>query len=95
MGPVWHGGNKKEPQLLSNCYKNSLQVAVDNGIRSVAFPSVSTGVYHFPVDQAAEIALRTVSDFVTGHPDKIDEVVWVLFDPKTKAAYDNAIENYK
>ena len=95
VGPVWHGGNKKEPQLLSNCYKNSLQVAVDNGIRSVAFPSVSTGVYHFPVDQAAEIALRTVSDFVIGHPDKIDEVVWVLFDPKTKAAYDNAIENYK
>ena len=60
VGPIWGGGNRNEPQLLANCYRNSLQVAVDNGIRTVAFPSISTGVYHFPVEEAAQIAIKTV-----------------------------------
>ena len=91
VGPVWHGGRNHEPELLANCYRNSLQVAVDHGIRSVAFPSISTGVYSYPVDQAAEIAVRTVMDFVKVHPEQLDEVVWVLFDARTKAAYDRAL----
>lgn len=91
VGPVWHGGKYNEPQLLANCYRNSLKVAVENGIRTVAFPSISTGVYSYPVDQAADIAVHAVSGFVAEHPGQIDEVVWVLFDGRTKAAYDEAL----
>lgn len=91
VGPVWHGGNHNEPQLLANCYKNSLQTAVDHGIRSVAFPSISTGVYSYPVDQAAEIAVRTVCDFVENNSGSFDEIIWVLFDSRTKSAYDKAL----
>ena len=92
VGPIWRGGSRHEPELLANCYRNSLQTAVDHGIRSIAFPSISTGVYSYPVDQAAEIAVRTVREFVREHPDTIDEVVWVLFDARTKAVYDRAVE---
>ena len=94
VGPIWRGGNRNEPQLLANCYRNSLQAAVDHGIRSVAFPSISTGVYSYPLEQAAEIAVHTVHDFLKGHPDALDEVVWVLFDAGTKAAYDRVLEDF-
>lgn len=87
VGPVWHGGDRNEPALLASCYRRSLEVAVDNGVRSVAFPSISTGVYHFPLDQAAEIATATVRAFVEEHPDALDLVEWVLFDDRTYAAY--------
>src|SRR6056297_3931858 len=62
VGPVWHGGNNQEPDLLANCYKNSLRLAIDHQIRTIAFPNISTGVYGFPKNKAAEIALKTVSD---------------------------------
>ena len=62
-GPIWRGGNKGEPELLANCYRNSLKLAYENGIRSIAFPSISTGVYRFPVDEAAKIAVREISAF--------------------------------
>ena len=91
VGPIWNGGNHNEAQLLANCYKNSLQIAVDRGIRSIAFPSISTGVYSYPLNQAANIAVNTVHVFLKDHPDSIDEVMWVLFDSETKAAYDNAL----
>lgn len=92
VGPIWHGGDHNEPELLANCYKNSLQLAMDHGIRSIAFPSISTGIYSYPLDQAADIAVHTASEFVAAHPDAIDEIIWVLFDPRTKAAYDRALE---
>lgn len=63
VGPVWHGGNHGEPGLLENAYRNSLQCAADNGIKTLAFPSISTGVYRYPVEQAASIAVKTVRDF--------------------------------
>ena len=91
VGPIWRGGNYHEAQLLANCYKNSLQLAVDRGIRSIAFPSISTGVYSYPLDQAADIAVNAVHAFVADHPDSIDEIIWVLFDARTKAAYDKAL----
>ena len=91
VGPVWSGGKRNEPELLSNCYRNSLQVAVDHGIRTIAFPSISTGVYHFPVKKAAQIALETVSRFLTDHPDQIDEVYWVLFDDRTLKTYQDEL----
>ena len=92
VGPVWYGGSHHEADLLANCYKNSLQLATDRGIRSIAFPSISTGVYSYPTDQAADIAVHAVSRFVNSNPEAIEEVIWVLFDAKTKAAYDKALD---
>lgn len=94
VGPIWGGGKRGEPELLANCYKNSLAVAESKGIRSVAFPSISTGVYSYPLDEAAEIAVQTVKDYVEAHPDAFDLVCWVLFDPISKAAYDTALEQH-
>ena len=93
VGPLWRGGNRKEAELLANCYRNSLKVAKKHGIRSVAFPSISTGVYCYPLEQAAAVAVRAVSEFITANPGVIDEVVWVLFDARTKAAYDKALKS--
>lgn len=91
VGPVWRGGHDGEPELLANAYRNSLQCAVDNGIRTVAFPSVSTGVYSYPVEQAARIAVRTVKEFCRENPEALDIVRFVLFDRRTKAAFDKAV----
>ena len=93
VGPIWYGGNRNEADLLSKCYRNSLQLAMEKGIRSIAFPSISTGAYSFPLEQAAGIAVHTVLDFVESHPDAMDEIVWVLFDNRTKEAYDCALVN--
>jgi len=84
VGPVWRGGGHYEAELLANCYKNSLQQAMNRGIRSIAFPSISTGIYSYPLDQAAEIAVHAVSKFVFANPDAMDEIIWVLFDERTK-----------
>ena len=91
VGPRWRGGSKGEPDLLANAYRNSLQLAVDHDIRKIAFPSISTGVYHYPLDQAAAIAVKTVRDFCTENPGKIDTVRFVLFDDGTLRTYDHAI----
>ncbi|MCM1258705.1 MAG: O-acetyl-ADP-ribose deacetylase [Roseburia sp.] len=94
VGPVWNGGTKKEEELLSNCYFNSMQLAVDNGIRTIAFPSISTGIYHFPVKLAAKIAVHTVARFLDTNEGKIDMVEWVLFDANTEMAYEAEVEKY-
>ena len=91
VGPIWHGGGYHEAELLASCYRNSLKLAVEYGIRRIAFPSISTGVYAYPVKRAADIAVRTVREFVELHSDVLDEVVWVLFDLNTKEAYDRAL----
>lgn len=92
VGPVWHGGRRKEPELLASCYLNSLKTAVENGIRTVAFPSISTGVYGYPVEKAAKIATKTVRQFLDDFPGKIDTVEWVLFDERTYAAYKSELD---
>ena len=91
VGPVWHGGGRREAELLASCYRNSLKLAAEHNIRSVAFPSISTGVYSYPVKQAAEVAVRAVRDTVRESPEAFDEILWVLFDKVTKAAYDEAL----
>lgn len=91
-GPIWHGGTNKEPELLASCYYNSLKVAVENKIKTVAFPSISTGVYNYPIDKAAEIAVGTVKRFMDEFSDGIDSVCWVLFDDRTFAAYRDEID---
>mgnify|MGYP002624382148 CR=1 FL=1 len=92
VGPIWNGGGHQEAELLANCYKNSLRLAMSHGIRSIAFPSISTGVYSYPLEQAADIAVHAVSEFVAANPDAIDEIIWVLFDSGTKGAYDKALD---
>ena len=94
VGPIWNGGGHHEAELLANCYKNSLKLAMNHGIRSIAFPSISTGVYSYPLQQAAGIAVRAVSEFVAANPDAFDDIVWVLFDAGTKAAYDRVLEDF-
>ena len=79
VGPVWNGGQKGEPQKLADCYKNSLQLAVDNECKTIAFPCISTGVYGYPVNEAAIVAVNTITEFIS-HSDKIDRVIIVCFD---------------
>ena len=89
-GPVWHGGSKNEPQLLASCYRSCLTLAVENGCKTVDFPSISTGVYHFPLEKASVIAINTIADFLKQHTE-IEQVRMVCFDEKTKLHYDRAI----
>ena len=91
VGPIWRGGNRHEAELLGNCYRNSLKLAAEHGIRSIAFPSISTGVYSYPLEQAADIAVHAASEFVSSNPEKFDEIIWVLFDARTKEVYDSAL----
>ena len=91
VGPVWHGGKRGEADLLASCYRNSLELAMTHKIRTVAFPSISTGAYSYPLQQAAEVAVRTVREVVREHPEAFDEILWVLFDEPTKLTYDKAL----
>lgn len=86
VGPIWRGGNHNEDELLAACYRNSLQLASENGIRTIAFPSISTGAYGFPVERAAGIAMREIYRFLNEHSD-IERVLMVCFDKKTMEAY--------
>lgn len=95
VGPIYRGGNSGEAELLANTYRNSMQVALDNGIRSIAFPSISTGIYSYPLDEASTIAVLTVKTFYMKHQDAFDKVRFVLFDSRTKLAYDKAIMKVK
>lgn len=91
VGPVWRGGGNREEELLASCYSHSMQVALEHGIRSIAFPSISTGVYRFPVKLAASIAVKTVIKFLKDNPDSFDIVEWVLFDLATENAYETEV----
>ena len=88
VGPVWRGGGENEPALLASCYDKSLALAEINGLKSIAFPSISTGIFGYPTDEAAKIAVERALAFVEDHAMK---VMWVLFDEKTKAIYDEAL----
>jgi O-acetyl-ADP-ribose deacetylase (regulator of RNase III) len=86
VGPVWHGGHSGEADLLASCYDNVLDLAVANGVRTIAFPSISTGVYRFPIELAAPIAVERIRTFLAGHPG-LEKVVIVCFDQKVYDAY--------
>lgn len=92
VGPVWRGGGHNEPALLASCYRRSLETALENGIRTIAFPSISTGVYSYPIEYAADIALRTVIAFVKAHPGTLDLAEWILFGKHTYDIYCKALE---
>jgi len=86
VGPVWHGGNNKENELLQSCYLNSLKLAVGNNIKTIAFPSISTGVYSYPFDRACEIAMSTVKDFLLKNKS-IETVIFVCFSDSDYKTY--------
>ena len=88
-GPVWHGGGCGEDALLRSCYLNCLKLASENGCRSIAFPSISTGVYHFPLERAAKIAVAAIREYLASH-EEIEEVRMVCFDQRTQQAYEAA-----
>jgi O-acetyl-ADP-ribose deacetylase (regulator of RNase III) len=90
VGPVWHGGDRNEEALLASCYRTALKIAREIGARSVAFPAISTGVYHFPLDRATAIAVATVRDFLS-QDDSIDRVVFCVFGEEAEAAYRKAL----
>jgi len=78
VGPVWHGGSNNESELLASCYRNCLKIAVENNIKTIAFPSISTGVYGYPIEEASEIALKEIIIFLENH-SSIENVILVCF----------------
>ena len=90
VGPVWRGGDNNEVQLLENAYLNSLQLAVDKGAETIAFPNISTGVYGFPKEKAAEIAIKTVTQFLSGN-DQIRQVYFVCFNQENYQLYERLL----
>ena len=91
VGPVWHGGSKGEPELLASCYRNALSIAADKGLQSIAFPGISTGIYGYPVELAARIAVETVKKSLNG-PGSIREVIFCCFSASDLAVYHKLID---
>jgi O-acetyl-ADP-ribose deacetylase (regulator of RNase III) len=87
VGPVWRGGDQGEPAILASCYRNALRLAAEKGLRSVAFPSIATGAYGYPVGKAAAVALSTVATFLAEEKGAPPRVRFVLFDEETLRAY--------
>lgn len=92
VGPIWRGGNQGEPELLANCYRNSLDLAARHSLRTIAFPAISTGVYGYPADKAARIAARTTRDWLEAHPNAMDRVIFVCFSAPSAQMYRAAVE---
>jgi O-acetyl-ADP-ribose deacetylase (regulator of RNase III) len=91
VGPIWRGGKAHEDQLLENCYHNSLKLAVEHGIKTIAFPSISTGVYGFPIERASRIALKTIKAFLE-NDNRIQKVFFVCFGSHDYQVYQKAIQ---
>ena len=89
VGPVWHGGHNLEHRLLSNCYKRCFELALEHNIRTIAFPSISTGVFGYPISKASKIAIEETNIFLKDHSDKIAEVFFVCFSDNDLSVYTN------
>ena len=92
VGPVWHGGRSGEPEKLASCYRRSLEVANENGIKTIAFPNISTGVYGYPKKEAAEIATKTVLSFLNSK-NEFELVIFCVFDDENFMIYRNLLTN--
>ena len=86
VGPVWRGGTHGEPDLLASCYRRSLEIATEQGLKSVAFPGISTGIYGYPKDKAAQVAVATVTAFAE-QPTSVEKVIFVCFDAENERLY--------
>lgn len=95
VGPVWGGGNSGEPELLASCYQESLRLAVENSVQSVAFPSIGTGIYGYPTEKAAHVALTAVKEFVEHSSAAPTCIQFVLFDEATYTCYVDALSIQK
>ena len=93
VGPVWRGGTSGEAELLADCYRNSLRLAIEHGIDTLAFPSISTGAYGYPIDQASRIAVETVAEFLKTN-QSILEVRFVCFNSRTYDSFERALEEH-
>lgn len=93
VGPVWYGGSKDKPGLLAGAYRESLKLAEEMDLKSISFPSISTGAYRYPLDQAAKIAIETVVKFTKEEARSVNEIVFVLFDERTYAAYKQVLHS--
>lgn len=91
VGPVWYGGKSNEEELLASCYRRSLELAVENNIHTIAFPNISTGIYRFPKEKAAKIAIKTVQQFLAVNT-KIQEVIFVTFDSDNYQIYQKILD---
>src|SRR5206468_10886906 len=87
VGPVWRGGDEQEPELLASAYRRSLQVAAEHGLRSISFPSISTGAFCYPIRLAAPVALKTIIEFLEREQDNLEEVRMVLYPREDDTAY--------
>ena len=87
VGPVWTGGSRGEQQLLESCYRNSLELALRHGIRTIAFPAISCGVYGYPLEQAVEIAVGTTSRYASAHPE-LEKIIFACFGEAILSLYD-------
>jgi O-acetyl-ADP-ribose deacetylase (regulator of RNase III) len=92
VGPVWQGGNRGESELLASAYRESLKLATEHNLKIVAFPSISTGAYGYPVAEAAEVALKTVIDFLRSEENSLETVVFVLYDSNTYNTYTSKLK---
>jgi O-acetyl-ADP-ribose deacetylase len=91
VGPVWRGGEHGEPETLANCYRNSLQVAIENRVKTIAFPAISCGAYGYPIEKAARIAFKTTRDFLATS-DEIRKVIFVVWGEDVYDAYREALQ---
>jgi len=95
VGPIWRGGNHREPALLASCYRTSLELVVQHILRTVAFPAISCGVYGYPLQQAAGIAVQEITTFLTAHPGKIETVFISCFNQAATSAFSKALRKYE
>jgi O-acetyl-ADP-ribose deacetylase len=94
VGPVWQGGSQDEDELLASCYRRSLELARHHGLKVIAFPSISTGLYRFPLRRATRIAVREVEEFIRAHPE-IAQVIFVCFNEEVACEYRAALDEYE
>ncbi|AKD01921.1 O-acetyl-ADP-ribose deacetylase [Pontibacter korlensis] len=93
VGPVWDGGQKGEPDLLASCYRNSLKLAEENGVKSIAFPNISTGVYGYPKDQAAKVAVEATRAYLREHKTNMEQVIFICFDAENFRLYQQLLNS--
>ena len=94
VGPIWRGGIHNEPKLLASCYKNSLNLAIENGIKTIAFPAISTGIYGYPLNDATKIAVDVTLEFLENN-SSIEKVIFACFDEKTYQVYQKLITSHQ